>query len=129
LRQLLDGDQTQGERRPRLARDPDRLIDQSTLRSFAQHSEQIDRFALGAEPTGIPPTCPHHNIGASTDNLTDAIGLQISAVPDTNFSSHDRYAVEPFTSLFVRQFERSEAFARQIESAAAVHRKPLAPRQ
>jgi hypothetical protein len=35
LRQLLDGDETQGERRPRLARDPDRLIDQSMLRSFA----------------------------------------------------------------------------------------------
>ena len=27
LRQLLDGDETQSERRPRLARDPDRLID------------------------------------------------------------------------------------------------------
>jgi hypothetical protein len=27
LRQLLDGDETQSERRPRLTRDPDRLID------------------------------------------------------------------------------------------------------
>jgi hypothetical protein len=75
LRQLLDDDETQGERRPRLACDPDQLIDQSTLRSFAQHTEQIDRFAVGAQSTGMPPTCPHDNIGASVDDLADAVGL------------------------------------------------------
>ena len=127
LRQLLDGDETQGKRTPRLARDPDRLINQPTRRSFAQHGEQIDRLAVGAKPTRILPTCPHHDIGASVEELAHAVGLQIGAIADADFAFDDRYAVEPFTALFVRQFEKAEAFARQVESTVNTPQLVLPP--
>ena len=56
-----------------------------------------------------------------------AVGLQISAIADADFAFDDRYAVEPFTALFIRQFEKAEAFARQIESAVNAPQLVLPP--
>jgi hypothetical protein len=74
------------------------------------------RRRVGPEPSRILPTRPHHNVCASFEDFADAVGLQIGAIADTDFSFDDRYAVEPFAAALVRQFKKAETFAWQVES-------------
>ena len=83
--------------------------------------------------------CPRGQANAHSSNLParryrrqrrgvrPCVGLQISAIADADFAFDDRYAVEPFTALFIRHFEKAEAFARQVESAVNAPQLVLPP--
>ncbi len=114
---LLDGDEPQGERRVLFASDKDRPVDQPALRRLAEFGDKIDRLSFLIEPAGVPPSRPHHEIGALVKQAGDALRLQIGAIGEADLALDDGDPIEGFASEFIGQLKEAETFARKVESA------------
>lgn len=80
LRRLFGRDKTQSQRRSGLAADPNGAVELLACRCFLKFSEQIDRRAIGAESTRMPPAGPHDNVSAALKQRRDPVRLHVSAI-------------------------------------------------
>jgi hypothetical protein len=77
----------------------------------------VNRRAIGVEPTGIFPAGSNNNVSASLKERRYLVRLHISAISKANFALDRGYPVKPLGAMFIGQFKVTKAFGRQIESA------------
>src|SRR5579862_634010 len=127
LLRLLDGDQTQGERRAALGFDPNRTIDQPSFRGLGKFSNEIERMAFAIEPARALPTSPNDEVSFGLDQPSHALRLQIGPIGKANLARNRRYPIERLAFLLIGQLEVAKTFPRNIERAVNAPQLILLP--
>ena len=85
--------------------------------SSRESGQEVEGFAILAEPARSLPRRAHDDIGALLQNMRQRIRMHVSAIGDGDVAFGVGHAVEPLAALLIDQLDEAETFLWKVDGA------------